>query len=229
MLTRYDNQKLKLPMELSKELVELMGIHTGDGSLYLDKKYNYTIAYFGNFKKDSVYMDYVNQLFFQLFGVRLRKIVDLERNLITLRIRSKLLFYFYKGFLKISDGTKNNLSIHDHIKKNKDFLAHFIKGLFDTDGCVTLQKNGKYKYILIKISTKHKELAKDVSTGLNLLGIRSFVTTTNHKTSSLCHDVVIRNNNTRSFFRVIGSNNPRNIKKFEELKKVVWGRQDLNF
>jgi len=53
--------------------------------------------------------------------------------------------------------------------------GEFLRGLFDTDGCVTHQKDKGYFYILIKISTKHKIFADDIKKSLDSLNIHSFI------------------------------------------------------
>ncbi len=211
---------LKFPSEMSTGLAELIGIHLGDGSLYKDKKYGYKICYYGNLKKDSLYMNYISKLFFKLFNIKPKKGTYTKRNLIRLLVHSKKLFFFYKDCLKLPDGTKKNLRIPNYIKNNQNFLISFLRGLFDTDGCVTIQKFRKYKYPLIKISTKHKNFAREISSSLRSLDIPSFITIKKDKENHEGFDVVVRNKNTKKFFEIIGSNNPRNIKKFKKVCKI---------
>lgn len=199
-------------MNVTSELAELIGIHFGDGSLCKDSNYNYTISYSGNATKDKEYMGYVSYLLTKQFGVKFERRIDKKRNCITLRIRSKELFYFYKNCLKIPDGKKTNLRIPDYIKRDYNLLKSFLRGLFDTDGCITIQREGKYKYPLIKICTKHKSFAMDILNSLRLLGIPSFLTTKISKTFR-GYDIVVRNKNVKTFFEIIGFNNVRNTFK----------------
>jgi len=208
---------MKFPEQMSKELAELVGIHFGDGSLYKDKKYNYNLTYTGNLSKDGKFIDYVNSLFDMLFQVKLHKLVSKSKNSIGLRIRSKNLFYFFRDTLKVPAGKKEDLLIPYWIKSDKIFLTAFLRGLFDTDGCVVLQKFGKYKYILAKISTQHRDFAYDISKSLSILNIPSFVITKSNKVNNKIfegYDVVIRNKNVTQFFKIVGSKNPRNIQSF---------------
>lgn len=66
----------------------------------------------------------------------------------------------------IPSGKKESLPIPQWIKENKTYLTFFIRGLFDTDGCVVLQKFGKYSYVLVKISMKDSNFAKDINWAL---------------------------------------------------------------
>jgi len=212
--------KVKLPRTISIKTAELIGIHLGDGSLCKDKKNNYTILYCGNLKKDKEYMDYINNLLLNLFNVKFKILINSNSNSIVLRLRSKNLFYYYKNYLNIEDGLKKDLSIPSYIKNNDKFLKVFLRGLFDTDGCVTLQKYGKYKYLLIKICTKHQNFAKEIHSSLNILGIPSFITK-KESNGFYGYDVVIRNKNVKFFWSTIGSKNNRNIKKYKDLMGML--------
>ena|SRR3989344_6162587 len=223
LIRQNSKRNIKFPSKVSVELAEMIGIHFGDGSLYKDKKYNYVITYSGNLKSDKEYMDFIFKLFFKLFNIHLKKSINPKNNSITLTLRSKDLFYFYKDCLKLPVGKKKDLSIPYYIKDNKKFLIAFLRGLFDTDGCVTLQKSGKYRYPLIKICTKHENFANEISKSLAFLYIPSFITKKENLGSG-AYDVTIRNVNARKFLRIIGSKNERNIKGI--INK--WGWRDLN-
>ena len=213
-------KKIKFPNGMSEDLAELVGIHLGDGYLSLDKKYDYTISYAGNLQKDKVFMEYINNQYLSLFGTKLKIVLNIKRNSIVLRIRSKSLHNFLKNSLNIPTGRKTDLVIPDYVKSDKKYLAAFLRGLFDTDGCVVLQKQGKYNYILLKICTKHNNFAKEIQEGLTFLNIPSFVTkkdtSVNHK-SFVGYDVVVRNKNTAKFFEIVGSRNPRNFTKYKDM------------
>lgn len=90
-----------------------------------------------------------------------------------------------------------------------------MRGLFDTDGCITAQKDGKYCYPLVKICTKNQAFAKEIVTILAFLGIPAFICRKiNMKNPA--YDIVVRNKNVQKFIDIIGSHNLKNIKK--------WGR-----
>ena len=213
-------KNVKFPEQMSEELAELTGIHFGDGSLYLDNKYNYNLTYSCNLAEDAEFIEYVNYLFNKLFDIRLHILIQKRRNCIALRIRSKNLFFFFNQVLKIPIGRKTNLSIPYWIKSDKIFLAAFLRGLFDTDGCITIQKFSKYQYILVKISTKHHDFAKQVKDSLAILDIPSFVTKKDTSVNNkifVGYDVVVRNKNIAKFFEVVGSKNPRNLRKYKDM------------
>ncbi len=211
--------KIVLPYKMSTKLAELIGIHVGDGSLYKDKKGDYTITFTGNLNERD-YMDYVNNLFFSCFGVKMKMKVYSKTNSIQLRIRSKNIFYFLRDNLALCEGPKNKLLIPNCIKSKKCYSKYFLRGLFDTDGCVTVQNMGKYKYPIVKITTKHNSLAQEILECFREFNIPCYLT---KKNLSAIYDVSIRNKNVDLFFKKIGSKNYKNIRKLEG-----WGRRDLN-
>lgn len=213
-------KKVKIPNGMSEDLAELVGIHLGDGSLSLDNQYDYTISYTGNLQKDQFFMDYINKQYFSLFGTKLKVMLNIKKNSIELRIRSKMLHNFLKNSLNIPCGRKTDLHIPSYIYFDKRYLAAFLRGLFDTDGCVVMQKQDKYRYVLLKISTKHENFAKEIQESLAVLEIPSFVikkdTSVNNKIF-VGYDVVVRNKNAVKFFETVGSKNPRNFTKYKNM------------
>lgn len=207
---------LKLPDSPSEMLAELMGAHYGDGSLSKSKNCNYNICYCGNLKKDQEYLLYLNEIIFSLFRVKFKFQKIEKKNSLILYLRSKKLFYFYEKCLSIKPGPKISLRIPNYIKEDKKLLIMFIRGLFDTDGCVTLQRDRGYQYILVKICTKHKCFAEDIKQELAKLGLKSFITRKTWK-ANVGYDVVLRYKNASDFFALIGSSNIRNRNKFIKL------------
>ncbi|MBW3001666.1 hypothetical protein KY338_00730 [Candidatus Woesearchaeota archaeon] len=210
-------KKLRLPKEPSLELAEIMGIHFGDGSMHKEYRYTYRLSYTSNISEKQ-YSEHINKLFKKVFNVYFRSKIDTNKNCVVLRFISKALCEFFNKVLKIPYGSKNNLVIPKDILYKKEYLIAFVRGLFDTDGCITLQRQGKYEYVLIKICTKHKNLAKELVEILESLGIPSFICTKFWRQNK-GFDVVIRNKNAIKFFEVVGSSNYKNIKK--------WGRWEF--
>lgn len=219
-LNKKDLEKgLKFPKKMSEELAELIGIHFGDGSM--DNKHNYTykLSYACNIVEKQ-YANYLINKFQKLFNVSLSKILNQKKSCIILYLYSKTLCKFFNEMLEIPYSPKNNLQISSIILSKKEYLISFIRGLFDTDGCITIQRFDKYKYPLIKISTKYRNFAQSISKALKSLNINSFISTKSGR-NFIGYDVTIRNKEAKKFFQIIGSNNSKNIEK--------WGHWDLNF
>lgn len=206
---------LKLPDKMCNNLAELMGIHFGDGCM--QNKFNNTYKVYYSFNsRDREYVDYVSNLFYSLFNIKLKSEENEKKNTVGLYFYSKTLCTFFNKKLKIPYSPKNNLRIPRHIFNNKTHLAFFIRGLFDTDGCNTIQRTGKYRYLLIKITTKLRYFAEDIKFALSYLDIKSYIC---NKGDS--YEVVVRNKDSlKKFMAVIKSKNK---------KGNVWGCWDLKF
>lgn len=199
-------------IRISPELAELIGIQLGDGALYVDRNYNYTINYSGCLANDRQYFKHITNLYFNLFGIEPHCYIQKNRNSIELRIRSKAIYHFLVNNLHIPSGKKESLRIPSYLWENKILLSYFIRGIFDTDGCVTFQRFNKYCYKLVKICTKHESFAVDIKNALGLLGIHSFICgKKSYRNEVLCrgYDIVMRGKNADIFFNVIGSSNER--------------------
>ncbi|MBU0929520.1 MAG: hypothetical protein KJ623_00420 [Nanoarchaeota archaeon] len=207
-------KSVNLPKQINKDILKLVGIAFGDGYLKNDKKNGYKLHYCLNNKTDIEYSHYVQRLFFKIFKQELNYSVD--KNRIYLWYISKMVVEFMHNNLEIPYSPKEDLRIPSYIMKENSYLIPFLRGLFDTDGCITLQRDGKYNYILIKICTKHKHFAIDIINGLYLLNIPSFLTQKEYM-GFRGYDVVVRNKNVKPFLEVIGSNNPRNLLKYKIL------------
>jgi len=201
-------RRLRFPKEMSKELSELIGIHFGDGYLQIKPSRYYRIYYSFNIR-DKAYILYVKNLFYTVFNINMSVEERIDRNSVSLYYHSKSLCTFFNKVLKISYGPKKELSIPVYIKFNKDYLKYFLRGLFDTDGCITIQRMGKYQYKLIKISTVCKIFAEELKTVFKSLEIKSYICRKTWK-DSVVYDVTIRNKN--SFYRFIELVKPKNNK-----------------
>jgi len=195
------------------KLSEFLGIHYGDGCLRCDsKKSDYCFTYSGDSRFDTKYMARIDQLFKELFGIYLKH--EIFANCYTLRGRSKTIFNFLSIFLQCPIGPKKDLRLPLSILSKNSHLAAFLRGLFDTDGCVTLQKDKGYNYILIKYSMKSYVFAQDIHEGLKKFNISSYICRGN------VHQVVIRKNSSvKNFFKYIEPKNERKLKKYKTLKK----------
>ena len=117
-------------------------------------------------------------------------------------------------------GKKGEINIPEEIQNNSYLLLVCIRGIFDTDGCVALQRDRKYTYPFISISTTSKTLSQTVKENLIKIGFKPYI----------CIDQIrIRRKMIRYAIRIkgkeqlrlwndkIGSKNPRNLVKLETL------------
>ncbi len=197
-------KKVSLPKKMSNEIAEILGIHFGDGHMCKEHKSTYRLDYSFN-SRDEDYAKYVNKLFFGIFNVNMKIHREKNKKAIGLYIHSKVICYFLNQRLGIGYGSKKDLRIPEYIRKNRTYLLMFIRGLFDTDGCFTIQKDKKYEYKLIKFKTKEKNLALDIKDALASLGIRSYICDCKPG-----YDTVIRNKESyEEFLRIVQPKNKR--------------------
>src|SRR3989338_2090915 len=131
-------------IKLNREICELIGAFIGDGYLgiYGRKKNQYVIGISGDKKLDEDYLkNYLKPLIkrnFPFTNPKLRYRED--ENTLMLRMYSKELFGLFTK-LGFKPGKKSNIvKIPKEITINEEFMKATIRGIFDTDGCVFLDK-----------------------------------------------------------------------------------------
>lgn len=141
--------------KLSKDEGELLGIIIGDGSLIYNKKCgNYRIVvYFGN--GNFSYGKYIQKLFERFIGKKV-KICPHNDYEMKLLINSKKVYEHFKSFVIYEKGLKHSTV---GIKKIEELPFNLkvgiLKGLIDTDGCVSREKaTGRYKVQFFTTSYK---------------------------------------------------------------------------
>lgn len=226
-----NTKTVKLPETINESLAELVGAMFGDGHMTRSHGgYTHLISICFNSKKDIEYSEYVKRIFIKTFDITPKTYIYPNKSALVLYIHSKHLLNYFNNTLKIQLSPKNLNLIPQYIVENNNFLKSFIRGLFDTDGCVTFQNDKKYRYVLIKICTAHELFAIEVKKSLGILGINSFICVKKSKLGKKGYDVVIRNKNAVIFMDKIGSRNPRNIKKwgYRDTQKLrVWKTKSL--
>ncbi|MEK6888154.1 MAG: LAGLIDADG family homing endonuclease [Candidatus Aenigmatarchaeota archaeon] len=154
-----------------RELGEVVGIFTGDGSQSFDPKgYHYqNRVHFGTHNKN--YLIYVKDLYERCFGKKFFITRDGPTKLI-LVTNSKDIFNFFHRYINFDSHDKSNTAyLKINYRKNKDFVLGFLKGLLDTDGTLCISKNG----MRISYYTSSDKLAKQISAFLNLFKIKNNV------------------------------------------------------
>lgn len=155
--------KIKLPQTTSSELAYICGILVGDGSISQRKSKNeYSIKCVGNpADEKELYYNVIGPTFNKVFHF-IPKIKYQDSNTtFGFIIYSKQLFNYLTQKLGLIYGKKDQrLAIPEIFKKNKLYMINFIRGVFDTDGCITFKKRYKYKpyYPVIILSSKSKKI-----------------------------------------------------------------------
>lgn len=147
---------------------EFVGALSGDGFI---GRYNgsYIIQLTGDRNKDSEYLRYLGDIIYSLFNdLNLR--YEFDGNALRLTIASKNLFNFIKKEFEFPKGKKGNkLSIPKCVKEDSRYINVFIRGLFDTDGCLYFDNRSRYNkpYPRMVIKITSKDLLDEVYDYLN--------------------------------------------------------------
>lgn len=144
--------KTKIP-QLNNDIFYLLGVISGDGSLTLSKRkrggYHYHLRIYSGEKK---YLEYLNNLFLNLFGIKGRIKKDERKNSSFYISIQNASIFFYFVMLGSEIGKKKIGKVSKIIKDNSEIFLHFLAGLVDTDGHVSnkrIQLKQK-RYLLLK-------------------------------------------------------------------------------
>ena len=213
--SRYDiKKKIKVPIRITKELAEEVGMHFGDGFLSA-KKYDYRLK--GNPNNErGYYFNFIKPLFKELYNIDVN-LKEFERSF-GFEIYSKVLWEFKVKVLCITPGKKYGIRFPEVLKINdEEILGAFLRGLFDTDGCVSFKSKYGYKnyYPTIEISLTSKNLIKDVEEILSMFGFNPRVYF-NEKYGRIS----IRGINAlKRYEKFVGWSSPKNLNKVNEWKR----------
>jgi len=164
---------LKLPNMLSENLAYIIGILAGDGNIFIRKnKKDYRVKCVGNPKDEKEFYDRIlKPLFRKIFNIDLDVKLQDSGTTYGFYIYSKVLVKYLTEIFGLPIGKKyNKLKIPQIIKENK-LIIPFIKGLADTDFCITYKKNN---YPCIAGSSKSKNFMKEISEELKKLGFKFY-------------------------------------------------------
>lgn len=207
---------IKIPDKINEEIAELVGILFGDGELCKGTNNSYYLRFSFNSKKERKYASFVNSLLFRNFKIFGKRSTNQKKNCITLQFYSKRLTEYFHDVVGVSYSPKKLEKIPDCIKNDNSLSKAFVRGLFDADGCVTVQKQGKYRYSLVKICSANFPFLCVIKKLILGFGINSFICKKKDRSGNYGFDLVMRNKEAKRFFGVVGSNNPNNTKKWKQ-------------
>ena len=177
-LSKKDVKKgLRLPKSINENVAYLSGVLAGDGSINVRvERYDYEIKCVGNPKDEKdLYFNVISPLFKKEFGIKLNPKYYDKGTTFGIRLWSKALVEYFTKVISLPKGKKyESLKIPLIFKKNKRFTIAFIRGLFDTDGCLNLKRgyqNNK-SYPVIVGSSKSKSFMIEISNILKNLNFK---------------------------------------------------------
>tara|TARA_Y100000310_G_C20628044_1_gene787041 strand:+ start:616 stop:1350 length:735 start_codon:yes stop_codon:yes gene_type:complete len=169
-LSKKDKIKgLKLPNYPSPKLAYIVGVLAGDGNIFVRKEKNdYRVKCVGDPKHEKLFYDKVlKKLIHQLFNIIIDNKMQDSSKTYGFYIYSKALVTYLNQIGGLPIGKKySKLRIPKWVVKS-GLISQFIRGLADTDFCLTYKKGN---YPCIVGSSKSKEFFQEVSVELKKLG-----------------------------------------------------------
>ena len=199
----------------SKKLAELLGIFVGDGHLS-----DYQASVCTNSKTDKEHAMLTSKLIKSLFRVpvSLRELKN-ENTIIVVASSVSVVKFLNKQGMPQGNKLKNNLTVPGWIIKKRTYQKAFLRGLFDTDGCIYLDKHKinkkRYNHLGWAVTSYAEKLRKDVMEILANLGYSP----TNRDTQKSVY--LRKQKEIAKYFREIGTNNSKHLTRYRKFIKLT--------
>ena len=225
-------RNVKIPSYLTNELAYYIGIHVGDGCLNMYKRKtcnttDYNLEYSGHAIDESEFhKDYIIPPIKELFNIDPWTGIG-KKTTIKTYFRSKAVFTFLSNVVGLPVGSKRDIEIPTLIKMSDlEIKKFFLKGLFDTDGCMTFKKARKQRhyYPSINLASQSKNLIEIVKIFLDYFGIPASASydlngVRNGKVNTKHQIDIHGRDNVDKWFKEIGFNSSKHLTKYEIWKK----------
>lgn len=190
----------------SAKLAELCGIFAGDGHIDL---YQATIT--TNAETDYVHAQYVADLLKELFRVDAPIKLKRKQNACVVVVSSRAVcdFLISRGMYR-GNKVRSQIGVPAWILLRERYRLAFVRGLFDTDGCVytdTHNIRGRvYRNIGMSFTNRSLPLLAEFKEVLERIGL--------HPTQKTKYAVFLRRKkDIQRYFAIVGSSNPKHVRK----------------
>ncbi len=199
------------------KLVELYGILVGDGYLH---KNNWSIIIVCSSEEKDYLNNRVVPFFVDLFGKKPKITPRRDKKAYYIQVNSKEIVEFLIQTFGMTRGEKSKYRISEKVIENKRLIPHFLRGLFDTDGCIKFSKQGKNinYYPRIQFYFKNGPLVGDLKILLSKMGF-SYSAYEDKRFGGLYVIQVSGYKNLEKWIKLIGSSNPVHVTKILQWKK----------
>ncbi len=158
-------------MKITPEIAELLGALAGDGFIgnYGKRKQQFIIQFAGHAKQDRKYLEYL-AIILKKINPKIHIGYRFRGNAMWRTIYSKELFHILKEEFNFPVGKKGDyLQIPPKIKEKDQLIRKFIRGVFDTDGCLYYDCRKAYKtpYPRIRLEIISQKLFKEIASYLS--------------------------------------------------------------
>jgi len=149
---------IQIPDVNNPKLAYETGVHMGDGTMVVCQNSHYVIYYGNNRNERPYFKNVIIPILGSLYGFDKIKLRNFQ-NTCYVRIYSKNLVKFKSKVVGLPIGPKDkmNLSVVQKFSNNPELLSNLIAGIFDTDGCVKINRS---KYPRFTIGLKHEKIIR---------------------------------------------------------------------
>jgi intein/homing endonuclease len=218
--------RLNIPSTVNEKLAEEIGWHIGDGSMNYysyggGKKGLYQLR--GHIKDDKFhYLERIRPIMKDLYNIDVVLRDMPSTGVFGFQLWSDDLVVF-KRKLGLPLGKKYNISIPYVFLKSESLKKSVVRGIFDTDGCLYLEKKNKKLYPRLEITTVSVNLGIQLLDIFRSLGFRATKwNVISRNGSKNCYKVAIRGDlMLHKFMREIKSANPKHIAKYDLYSKTL--------
>lgn len=201
--------------EYSESLAELLGILFGDGHLS-----RYQVSVTTSSHTDREHAIFTRKLMERLFGIFVALSERVNENVMTVVASStEMIKFLNQRGMPIGNKIQNKLSIPKWIKSDMAYQRAFIRGLFDTDGCIYVDTHKYHKHVYKHagwtITSYAATLVADITDTL-----RSLEFSPTHRDSQMSV-YLRRQKEIKKYFEEIGTNNPKHLKRYLDFQRQV--------
>lgn len=176
-MSRNDSRRgIRVPDEISEDLAYLCGIFAGDGSInYRRNKNEYSLKVVGNPKDEKeFYHQVIGPKFKNIFGVFPRMKYHDTGETYGFSVYSKTIYNYLVNVIGLPSGVKySSLRIPEIFLDDERMIIAFVRGVFDTDGCICFKKGSRkqHDYPNISVASKSEEFVNKIAIYLRKTGL----------------------------------------------------------
>jgi len=221
-MVKHMKNKIKLPTQMDSLLAEETGLHLGDGSMnYYGGRGFYQLR--GHISDDRPHYEIrIKPLYKKLFNIDVSLRAMPSSGVYGFQIWSNDLVNYKSQVLNLPLGKKWDFTIPKEIFNDDKLSKNFLRGYYDTDGCLYLEtKRGKL-YPRVEFSSISETFTKQLTVILTRLGFKFYYYKLDRKNLGWedIYRIIIRGKPMAwKWFTEINPKNPKHIKKFDLIKK----------
>jgi hypothetical protein len=201
---------------VDKFQAELFGMHAGDGTLYKTNSNSIVWELRGGLDEKEYYVDFVSPLLVKMFGVEIlpKHRSGGGKDSFGVQTTNKAITSFLSRDFPIGEKSSRVRIPQIILDGPNELKCAFLRGFFDTDGCIRFDKNhtNLYYYPKIELSSISEGMYQDLCRVLLMLKI-GFHTWKNGNSYRIC---VPGRKNLQKWCSLVSSNNPKHLNKIQK-------------